>query len=34
MLQHSEHSKEVEIFTEDEIIKETNYLIGLTKSAT
>ena len=33
MLKHSGHNDEVEIFTEDEIVNESNHLIGLNKSA-
>jgi hypothetical protein len=33
MLKHSGHSDEVEIFTEDEIVQESNLLNGLNKSA-
>jgi len=33
MLLHSKHSENVEIFTEDEIIQETNQLMSLNKEA-
>jgi len=33
MLKHSGHSDEVEIFTEDKIVQESNQFIGLNKSA-
>jgi len=29
MLKHSSHSDEVEIFTEDEIIQESNHLLSI-----
>jgi hypothetical protein len=33
MLKHSSHSDQVEIFTEDEIIQESNHLMALNKDA-